>query len=175
VNPSPRIPDVSSPFLLSGCSQQNYKDTFEFGDGDPSPPGCHATRTIIGGTINRLDGAPEDRTGQKAGRLCTKKKLELFFIRTNPAAPPKRSDNCDPNNLALFGCLPGYASWTINPTSIGSEVEPPRGDLTDNPTADDLGLMACCEGFFCPENLACMIREYPLLSWLAPNLMQLLY
>lgn len=51
------------------------------------------------------------------------------------------------------GCEPGWAC------STGSNQNPDLRNLQDIP-ARTTDCQSCCEGFFCPQGITCMIRKY---------------
>ncbi|KAK6926750.1 ABC transporter family G domain [Dillenia turbinata] len=98
----------------------------------------------------RIDGSSGDLTL----RLCTAAEIEFYFkglIESTSRATNylKPNKNC---NLSSWvnGCEPGWAC------SAGSDQ---KVDLKDKKTIPlrTLKCMPCCEGFFCPHGLTCMI------------------
>ena len=87
-------------------------------------------------------------------RLCTAAEIKFYFNsffareKTNYLKPNK---NC---NLSSWvdGCEPGWAC------SAGPNRKVDLKNANDMPfRTTDCG--ACCEGFFCPHGLTCMIRK----------------
>lgn len=100
---------------------------------------------------------PLDAIGDMAGRLCTAAELKFYFnslfqtsVSSNYLKPNK---NC---NLTTWisGCEPGWAC------SVGANQPVDLKNAQEIPTRTD-NCQACCEGFFCPHGLTCMIRKYP--------------
>lgn len=77
-----------------------------------------------------------------------------FFSRESAAKTNylKPNKNC---NLSSWvdGCEPGWAC------SAGSNKKVDLKNTNDMP-ARTSDCAACCEGFFCPHGLTCMIRKY---------------
>ena len=89
-------------------------------------------------------------------RLCTAAEMKLylnsFFDRSTSANYLKPNKNCNLTSW-VFGCEPGWAC------SIGSSQQVDLTNSQEIPTRTT-SCQACCEGFFCPHDLTCMIREY---------------
>lgn len=88
-------------------------------------------------------------------RLCTAAEIKFYFNsffergHTNYLRPNK---NC---NLTFWasGCEPGWAC------SVGAnqKVDLKNSKVVPARTRD---CRPCCEGFFCPQGITCMIRKY---------------
>ncbi|EOY18706.1 White, putative isoform 1 [Theobroma cacao] len=85
-------------------------------------------------------------------RLCTAAEAKFYFdtfFRSSSATNLRPNENCNVTSW-VSGCEPGWAC-SIGPNQQvdleNSRVIPPR-------THD---CQACCEGFFCPRGLTCMI------------------
>lgn len=159
------------------CSQKDQDNTF-FDGRNPAITNCRMD-TYNGRSINRLDGAPFTKPPPIpsdppiAGRLCTKGEIAIWLNASSKPEPTVpmilSSDNCQPlSGKSLDGCKPGFASWTKSSDVLLKSTDPVvRQDLTGfetgkpTPTPATYHAMACCAGYFCPENLACMIRERP--------------
>lgn len=92
-------------------------------------------------------------TGNMSLRLCTAAEAKFYFnnfVGGGSGVLPNK--NC---NLTSWvpGCEPGWAC-SLNPT-----VQVSLNESEDIPSRT-FDCQACCEGFFCPEGLTCMIREY---------------
>lgn len=94
-------------------------------------------------------------------RLCTKAEV-MLYLQTLGQSPVGPTRNCQEYpGRRLKGCYPGFASFTIqdpSPMDFHQERDVPWRTDRDRP----IDQLACCPGFFCPEGLACMIREF---SW----------
>ena len=96
-------------------------------------------------------------TGDISRRLCTAAEAKLYFSNfissgsgnANYLNPNK---NCNLTSW-LPGCEPGWAC------SVGPDVEVDLKNSKDIP-ARFLDCQPCCEGFFCPHGMTCMICEY---------------
>eukprot|EP00850_Spirogloea_muscicola_P018499 SM000170S02671 [mRNA] locus=s170:128164:135959:+ [translate_table: standard] len=97
--------------------------------------------------------------GLLTGRLCRASEAKMYFESFEssytsglPLIPNNK--NCDRSaNRYMPACEAGFASDIINmPIETMSDfvVEAPERNNTDTPAP-------CCEGFFCPQGLACMI------------------
>lgn len=100
--------------------------------------------------LDFLTSCIQKTNGDITRRLCTAAEMKFyfnsFFEGTNPLKPNK---NC---NLTAWipGCEPGWAC------SSGSNQEVDLKNSRDIP-ARTLECQPCCEGFFCPRGLTCMI------------------
>ncbi|XP_058204605.1 ABC transporter G family member 28-like isoform X2 [Rhododendron vialii] len=88
--------------------------------------------------------------GNMSQRLCTAAEAKFYFnnfVGGGSVVLPNK--NC---NLTSWvpGCEPGWAC-SVNPT-----VQVSLNESEDIPSRT-LDCQACCEGFFCPEGLTCMI------------------
>ena len=85
-------------------------------------------------------------------RLCTFKELSLY---AESLTDVKKSNKLKPNkncNMSTWnpGCEPGWACGTVEKVDVKNKTYIPG---RTNKCA------ACCEGFFCPHGLTCMIRK----------------
>ncbi|KAF8021578.1 hypothetical protein BT93_G1892 [Corymbia citriodora subsp. variegata] len=103
--------------------------------------------------LDFLSSCIKQTGGDIARRLCTAAELKFYFnylfqtsVSSNYLKPNK---NC---NLTTWisGCEPGWAC------SAGANEPVDLKNAQDIPTRTD-GCQACCEGFFCPHGLTCMI------------------
>lgn len=119
--------------ILKYCN--SHYDTFLYTSDD-----------IFGGSI-----------GDLTKRLCTAAEVKFYFSSFLTTKSTKQTNYLKPNkncNLTSWvsGCEPGWAC------SAGSKkVDLKNGK--DMP-ARTTNCSACCEGFFCPNGLTCMIRKY---------------
>ncbi|KAG8380526.1 hypothetical protein BUALT_Bualt06G0024800 [Buddleja alternifolia] len=83
-------------------------------------------------------------------RLCTAAEVEIYFSNLRNGGNSLRPNrNCNTSYWVL-GCEPGWACSTDNeePVDLQNSREiPARGSTCDS----------CCEGFFCPYGITCMI------------------
>lgn len=90
------------------------------------------------------------KTGDATRRLCTAAEAEVYFSNLkNGGNYLKPNRNCNSSQWAE-GCEPGWACSldTDDPVDLkNSRDVPARGSGCDT----------CCEGFFCPQGLTCMI------------------
>lgn len=95
--------------------------------------------------------------GDVMRRVCTAAEIKFYFKSYFRSA--KRSSNyLAPNkncNLTSWipGCEPGWAC------SVGPGQKADLRNSKDIPTRTD-DCAPCCEGFFCPHGITCMIRKY---------------
>lgn len=92
-------------------------------------------------------------TGDLSRRLCTTAELK-FYLQTSVLGPSsgKPNRNCN-STLWVNGCEPGWACSISETNEIdlkNSKELPPRS----------ANCQPCCDGFFCPQGLTCMFREY---------------
>ena len=93
-------------------------------------------------------------TGDLSQRLCTAADIKFYF---NSFFTAKRAGYLKPNkncNLTSWvpGCEPGWAC------SAGSDKKIDLKNSKDMPTRTS-DCAPCCEGFFCPHGMTCMIRK----------------
>jgi hypothetical protein len=95
-------------------------------------------------------------TGDFRDRICTAAEIRYYFHGF--VAQGASSDNyVEPNkncNLTSWvdGCEPGWGCSTGNNIDLKKDIkEIPKRTKNCQP---------CCEGFFCPQGLTCMIRKY---------------
>lgn len=95
--------------------------------------------------------------GDLTQRLCTAAEVRFYFNSFFTSTSSKKTNYLKPNNNCnlsswVSGCEPGWAC------SAGSQ----KVDLknTKNIPARTTDCAACCEGFFCPNGITCMIRKF---------------
>lgn len=99
-------------------------------------------------------------TGDLTLRLCTAAEIRFYFnnfreMREKHTAYMKPNKNC--NLTSWFsGCEPGWGC------SVGQDQKVDLKSLTIPSRTRDC--QPCCEGFFCPMGLTCMIRKYVVAS-----------
>ena len=85
-------------------------------------------------------------------RFCTAAEAEIYFSNLKSGGDSlKLNRNCNSSHW-VAGCEPGWACGLDNDDPVdlkNSRDIPPRGSDCDT----------CCEGFFCPQGLTCMMRE----------------
>lgn len=93
--------------------------------------------------------------GDISRRLCSAAEVKFYFSnffdkKSGNANYLKPNKNC---NLTSWesGCEPGWAC------STNQEVDLKDSQNMPSRTRD---CQACCEGFFCPRGITCMIRKY---------------
>lgn len=91
--------------------------------------------------------------GEIMQRLCTFKELKMYgesLMEFKKSTHLKPNKNC---NLSTWnhGCEPGWACGTAEKVDVKNKTYVPF-------RTDDCA--PCCEGFFCPHGLTCMIRKY---------------
>ncbi|KAK6142004.1 hypothetical protein DH2020_016220 [Rehmannia glutinosa] len=94
-------------------------------------------------------------------RLCTAAEVKFYgasLIENAQSGSAKSSTYLKPNkncNLSSWpsGCEPGWAC------SVGKDTKVDLKNSKDIPLRD-IDCQSCCQGFFCPRGLTCMIREY---------------
>ncbi|KAL0402169.1 UNVERIFIED_CONTAM: ABC transporter G family member 24 [Sesamum latifolium] len=88
------------------------------------------------------------KTGDVTRRLCTAAEVEVYFDSLNNGGV-KPNRNCN-SSYWVPGCEPGWAcsAGTEEPVDLKNSQEIParRSDC-----------QSCCEGFFCPYGITCMI------------------
>lgn len=100
--------------------------------------------------LDFLTSCIQKTNGDVTRRICTAAELKFyfggFFSGTNYLKPNR---NCNRTSM-VSGCEPGWACAT-SPTE--------KVDMEDsrNIPARTLDCQPCCEGFFCPNGLTCMI------------------
>jgi hypothetical protein len=97
--------------------------------------------------------------GDITQRLCTAAEIKYYFngFFTSTTSTKKTNNYLKPNkncNLSSWvsGCEPGWAC------SAGSQKVDLKSSK-DMPVRTT-NCAACCEGFFCPNGITCMIRKY---------------
>lgn len=94
-------------------------------------------------------------TGDLTQRLCTAAEIKFYFSSlfakgtktTNYVKPNK---NCNLTSW-VSGCEPGWGCYADQYVELKNSTYMPARSQNCGP---------CCEGFFCPRGLACMIRKY---------------
>ncbi|XP_051120137.1 ABC transporter G family member 24-like [Andrographis paniculata] len=87
--------------------------------------------------------------GDVTRRLCTAAEVGIYFDNIKNGGSLKPNRNCNSSHW-LPGCEPGWACSADSDEQVdlqNSRVVPARGS--------DCG--SCCEGFFCPNGISCMI------------------
>lgn len=92
------------------------------------------------------DGATE---GTMSARLCVLAEVKLYFDNIKNLDKPKPNLNCNASNWS-GACEAGFSAQKLTPGGLDSEIVPVRNAFK----------MACCDGFFCPRGLTCMIRKF---------------
>ncbi|XP_021732341.1 ABC transporter G family member 28-like [Chenopodium quinoa] len=92
--------------------------------------------------------------GDLVQRLCTAAEIKYYFSSfrdsvTMGILPMKLNRNCNLTTW-LSGCQPGWACSVVNEQRVNFRNSKDIPDRTDN-------CQPCCEGFFCPHGLTCMI------------------
>ncbi|GER28847.1 ABC transporter G family member [Striga asiatica] len=92
-------------------------------------------------------------TGDVGRRLCTSAEVSVYFDNLRNGGNNLRPNrNCNSSHW-VSGCEPGWACSADPDESVdlqNSRVMPARGSECSS----------CCEGFFCPQGLTCMMRDY---------------
>ncbi|XP_072955114.1 ABC transporter G family member 28-like [Typha angustifolia] len=93
--------------------------------------------------------------GDFTARLCTQPEIKFYFSSLYGSEGGKKTSHLKPNNNCNLtswvpGCEPGWAC-SIN----GDQVDPQ--DISDHLPPRTLSCRPCCEGFFCPSGITCMI------------------
>lgn len=100
------------------------------------------------------------KTGDLTNRICTAAEIRFYFtsfrdLRDKDSSYLKPNKNC--NLTSWFsGCEPGWGC------SVGDGKKLDLKSLTIPFRTRDC--LPCCEGFFCPMGLTCMIRKYVITS-----------
>ncbi|GFZ14323.1 non-intrinsic ABC protein 12 [Actinidia rufa] len=95
--------------------------------------------------------------GDVTQRICTAAEIKFYFNsfferKSSNAQFLRPNKNCNLTSWAP-GCEPGWAS------SVAPGVKVNLKDSKDMP-ARTYESQPCCEGFFCPQGITCMIRSY---------------
>lgn len=94
-------------------------------------------------------------TGDIGRRMCTaaemKFYLNAFFSKTNNPGYLQPNGNCNLTSW-VSGCEPGWACSVDPNEQVDLQNSKEFPERTRN-------CMSCCEGFFCPRGLTCMIRK----------------
>lgn len=88
----------------------------------------------------------QDTDGTISQRLCGMGEVKLYFSNIKDLDNPTPNLNCNATSWTL-GCEAGWAAAKITQGGLDSDVIPVRNILP----------LPCCEGFFCPRGLSCMI------------------
>ena len=96
-------------------------------------------------------------TGDVTQRLCTAVEIKFYFssLFERGAADDnylKPNKNCNLTSWAS-GCEPGWGC------SVGQDQKVDLKTLNSMPSRTQ-DCQPCCEGFFCPQGITCMIRKY---------------
>ena len=96
-------------------------------------------------------------TGDVTQRLCTAVEIKFYFssLFEGGAADDnylKPNKNCNLTSWAS-GCEPGWGC------SVGQDQKVDLKTLNSMPSRTH-DCQPCCEGFFCPQGITCMIRKY---------------
>lgn len=95
-------------------------------------------------------------TGDISNRLCTAAEVKFYLNslmeKSSSANYLKPNRNCNLTSW-VSGCEPGWAC------SVPSGQKVDLKDSKEMP-ARTSNCRACCEGFFCPHGITCMIRKY---------------
>lgn len=97
------------------------------------------------------------KIGDLPQRLCTAAELKFYFTNfianTRSAATfLKPNRNCN-SSTWVSGCEPG---WACGPGSSQPVIDFRDSQEIPARTSD---CQPCCDGFFCPQGLTCMIRK----------------
>lgn len=94
--------------------------------------------------------------GDISRRLCTVAETKFYFNSLFSGAMAvnylKPNKNCNLTSW-VSGCEPGWAC------SVGPKEQIDLRNSKEIP-ARTRDCQACCEGFFCPHGITCMIRKY---------------
>lgn len=93
--------------------------------------------------------------GDVIKRLCTAAEVKFYSQLLTQGAGRgnlKPNKNCNLVSWAS-GCEPGWAC------SVGKDMQVDLKNSKEMPPRI-LDCQPCCEGFFCPRGLTCMIRKY---------------
>ena len=95
-------------------------------------------------------------TGDFRDRICTVAEIRYYFHGflaegASSANYVKPNKNCNLTSW-VSGCEPGWSC------SAGKNVDLKK-DIKEIPFRTS-NCQPCCEGFFCPQGLTCMIRKY---------------
>lgn len=115
---------------------------------------------------------PNDRlilTGEVSSRICTAAEMRYYFSSftnigiTDDGVPHqltylKPNLNCNLTNWEA-GCEPGWGCSLDGEDKVDLKASHIPARTTD--------CQPCCEGFFCPEGITCMIRKYGLTDQLS--------
>lgn len=91
-------------------------------------------------------------------RLCTAAEIKFYFGSFMKKSKERKSTNIlEPNsncNMTSWveGCEPGWACST-------GDLQAEFKNMHDIPSRTE-DCQPCCEGFFCPMGLTCMMRKY---------------
>lgn len=103
-----------------------------------------------------------DFLGDITQRMCTEAEIQAYGQSFASGKSGTRSSFLKPNincNLSSWvnGCEPGWGCKANQKVDIGSHKKgiPIRS----------VDCQPCCEGFFCPHGLTCMIRKYYLCTY----------
>lgn len=80
--------------------------------------------------------------------------MRLYFANLATVDTPPPNINCNATSWEQ-ACEAGWAGRVSTSVNLDSEIVPSR----------ILNPLPCCEGFFCPRGLSCMIRKPNPLAW----------
>lgn len=99
------------------------------------------------------------KTGDITQRLCTAAEVKFYlnslFERSSRANYLKPNKNCNLTSW-VSGC---EAGWACSASALSSQQQVDLRNSQEVP-ARTTNCQPCCEGFFCPHGIACMIRKY---------------
>jgi hypothetical protein len=87
--------------------------------------------------------------GTVSQRLCTLAEVKLYFDNIHNLDNPEPNLNCNSSSWNS-ACEAGWAAQTLTPEGLDSDIVPVR----------TLFRRTCCDGFFCPRGLTCMMRKH---------------
>ncbi|GMY09255.1 ABC transporter G family member 24-like isoform X1 [Fagus crenata] len=103
--------------------------------------------------LDFLGSCIQKTNGDIIRRVCTAAEMKFyfnsFFERSESANYLRPNKNCNLTSW-VSGCEPGWAC------SVGSNQQVDLNNAKVIPTRN-LNCQACCEGFFCPHGITCMI------------------
>ncbi|XP_070664194.1 ABC transporter G family member 28 isoform X3 [Malus domestica] len=121
----------------STCGDEDLNGAFNFSQDSSFITNC--AKKMAGGTI-----------GEILGRLCTAAEMQIYaggILQTKKTTYLKPNKNC---NLSAWisGCEPGWACASAEQVELKNRTYVPARTVECQP---------CCEGFFCPRGLTCML------------------
>ncbi|KAG0575427.1 hypothetical protein KC19_5G003000 [Ceratodon purpureus] len=88
----------------------------------------------------------QDTEGTVSDRLCTLAEVKLYFDNIKDLDHPKPNLNCNSSSWNS-ACEAGWAAQKLTPGGLNSDIVPVRIFFRKT----------CCDGFFCPRGLTCMM------------------